>query len=220
MQVEGQKRDLLGWNLKFGKQGHRRVARIPIDASAWAKTGQGYVLAHDSQYENPLFVPKFLANKKKEGWTWSNNVDLDNDGKLDTVIYDKEKQPIFWNGYNYVDNVSMLGREKFMQNPDNEKYEYMMSKYKYDMKSDYEKILTDIGKKCHNIILKYLESTNANDSDKKRAKRDLSTQFFKSFMKDVLLTSQYIKDNKITTIDNYIAELNNLAKGFASDELS
>ncbi len=98
----------LGWNLKFGKKGHVRPPRIPIDESAWVKNQQGYVLAHDSMYENPNFYPGYVErmNKKKgeEGkWSFSTNTDLDKDGNLDTIIY-RDKQPMFWNGFHYVDN--------------------------------------------------------------------------------------------------------------------
>ena len=162
-------------------------------------------------YENPIYIKKFLQGKGRENWKWDNTTDYDKDGKNDTVIMDENKVPIFWNGYHYVDNKYMLDREAFMQDQQNEeKYQYKMSKYKYDMKSDYDKIIYNIAKEAHDIII-------GKDRNDKSTIRDLSTEFFKTFIKQVLLTQKYILDNKITSKDTYVNELIKIAQGFERD---
>lgn len=213
MEVEGQtQQQPKNWNFSLTK--HKRVNRIPIDESAWSRNKQGYVLAHDSQYENPKFIPEFLKGKKQKGWSWSAKEDLDGDGRLDTVIYNEKQEPMFWNGFHYVDNYPMLEREKFMMNPENEKYDYMMSKYKYDIKTDFEKVLTDISKDCHEYVKEAVKSL----AKRKQFMSDLSSQFFKTFIKQVLLAPDFARKNGITTPAIIKAELLKAAEGFARDE--
>ena len=216
MEQAREKRALLGWNLQFGKQGHKRVARIPIDASAWAKTGQGYVLAHDSQYENPIYIKQFLKGKKQKDWSYTTNEDLDDDGNLDTVIYNAQKQPVFWNGYHYVDKYPMVQREKFMQDPDNAIYEYKLSKYNYERKTSYDKVLTDIAKNCHEIIKDLVRKLEAGT--RRQITSDLSSQFFKSFIKEALLAPTFIIENNICELDAYVNELKVIAGLFDQDK--
>ncbi len=211
-----EKRALLGWNLQFGKQGHRRVPRIPIDDSAWAQSKNGYVLAHDSQYENPIYLRQLVKKKKYEGWNYTTNEDLDQDGENDTVLYDAKGKPVFWNGYHYVDKYPMIQREKFMHDPDNEKYQYKLSVYNYERKTSYDKVLTDIAKNCHEIIKDLVRKLNAAERRKKTS--DLSTQFFKSFIKEALLAPTFIIDNKICELDAYVAELEEIAANFDEDK--
>lgn len=215
MEFEG-KRPLLGWNVKFGKKGHTRLERIPIDNSAYARSKDGYVLAHDSQYENPLFVPEFLKGKNQKGWTWDRTKDLDGDGELDTVIYNENHQPMFWNGFHYVDKYPMVEREKFMMNPDNKKYDFMMSKYKYDIKSNYEKVLTDVSIMCHEHIKDL--TRNLDSKSRKQVLSELSSQFFKSFVKEAFLIPTYINQYQICSIEAYKNELLEVANGFDNDK--
>ena len=204
----GNTQTAVGWNVPFRS---KRKPYIPIGQDAWLKNRDGYVLAHDSMYENPIYIKKFLQGKGKENWDWDNTKDYDGDGKKDTVIKDANKVPIFWNGYHYVDNKYMLDREAFMQDPENEKkYQYKMSKYKYDMKSDYEKLIYNFAKNSHERIV----AENRND---KSTIRDLSTEFFKTFIKQVLIYQLYILKNKITSKENYVNELRKIAQGFKND---
>lgn len=210
------KRPPLGWNIKFGKNGHQRIPRIPIDNSVFARSGDGYVLAHDSQYENPLYIDEFLKRDKQKGWSYKIDQDLDGDGNLDTVIYDDKKQPIFWNGFHYVDKYPMLEREKFMMDPENKKYDYMMSKYKYDIKTNYEKVLTDVAKFCHEVIKNSINHLTAKQ--KKIIMSDLSSQFFKSFIKEGIIAPKFVLDNNICSKAEYKNELLQVAKGFDADK--
>ncbi len=90
MELENATQTALGWNFPQ-KQGKQKLARIPIDSSVYSKSKDGYVLAHDSQYENPLFINEYLKKDKQKGWSYTNNTDLDGDGYNDTVIYNADK---------------------------------------------------------------------------------------------------------------------------------
>ena len=210
------KRPPLGWNIKFGKNGHQRIPRIPIDNSVYARSGDGYVLAHDSQYENPLFIDKWLKKDKQKGWSYKIDQDLDGDGNLDTVIYNDSGKPMFWNGFHYVDKYPMLEREKFMMDPENSKYDYMMSKYKYDIKSAPEKVLTDVSKQCHEVIKELVK--NMDSKLRKIVLSDLSSQFFKSFLKEGVLAPNFVENHSVCTREQYANELLEAAKGFDADK--
>lgn len=193
------------------KQVKAKFSPIPVDEGIYGRNKTGYVISHSSQLENPLYLNDYVKTKYHEGWTWRNDQDLDGDNKNDTVVYNAEGKPMVWNGYHYVRNAPMLDREVFMQNPDNEaKYGYSIKKYKWDIKSPFEKMLHNIAKNYYNQIKSGIE----DGPQKKIVLSDLSTNFIKSFIKQAILIPYLIDVGLIQniSIQGYINALAEVAQ--------
>ena len=176
-----------------------------IDNAVYAQNSNGYVLSHNSMLENPVYLrDKYLKSKYHQGWRYE-NVDLDNDGQKDTVVYDASGNPVVWNGYHYVPNSFMLERENFMQDPENEaKYGYSLKKFKHDIKSTFDKLLSDLASNLHKELKTYFTVIPA----------DLSSTNLKTIIKQAYLIPYLIQNGIITkiTLQEYINELTSFAQ--------
>ncbi len=176
------------------------IATVPyIDSNVYAQNKYGYVLSHNSQLENPLELDKFVNTKYHKGWKWNKNVDLDGDGNFDTVVYDASGKPVVWNGYHYVPNVNMLERENFMRDPNNAQYNYSIKKFKYEIKSDFEKALSELASSLHKGLKVYFPVI-PNDL----SSSNLKTIIKHAYMIPVLIQKGYIRQ---ITIEQYVDEL-------------
>ena len=184
-----------------------------IDDNVYAQNKYGYVLSHNSQLENPLELDKFVNTKYHKGWKWNKNVDLDGDGNFDTVVYDASGKPVVWNGYHYVPNVNMLERENFMRDENNAQYNYSMKKYKWERKSSYEKVISTVAKICYNYIKEQVKDAE----NKKVILADLSTQFFKTFIKQSVLVPNFITQTNIVHPNAYKNELLKAAAAYKAN---
>ena len=185
---------------------------IPVDEGIYGRNKNGFAISHSSQLENPAYLrDTYLKSKNHKGWTFTNNSDLDGDGRYDTVVYDADHRPMVWNGYHYVRNAPLLEREDFMRNPDNEaKYGYSIKKYKFDKKSPFEKLLSVAAKHIYDQI----KGLTKGVSSQKVILFDLSTNFLKTWIKQAIIIPQLIRTGLIKgiTVQQYIDALAELAE--------
>lgn len=211
------------WTKQFVKHPHETFQRIPIDDSIYGKNSQGYVIAHSSDYEKPLYVEDYVKrmNKKKgEEGLWKHELtDLDGDGYDDMVIY-RDDKPMVWNGYHYVSNKPMIGREQFMQDETlGPQFGYSMKKYKFSLKSEFDQMLSNVAKSVYD---QYKLAKVP-----KQVLNDLSTNTIKTIIKKCIIIPYFISTKSIPiTLEQYkeeIAQLINLKNqypDFKSSEAS
>lgn len=222
------------WNLMGRRKHapkHSKLPYIPVDEGIWGQNKNHYVIGHSAEYEKPLFVEDWVKRKnaresKRKGgplheYSSKFDVDLDKDGELDTVIYQDDK-PIVWNGYHYVANYPMLDREKFMHDRElAEQYGYKMSKYRFSQMSSFDQKLSELAKEIYAMVKKWSKTQRNKDIIRK----DLGTQFWKTFIKTYWGCYLLIKSGKIVsktgkplTMKQFKGELHLAAEKYDADE--
>lgn len=140
-------------------------------------TQKKFDIRHDSKFMNPHYVRDIMLSQPKyQGWTFTENEDLDGDNIPDSVIRDPTGIPVYFNGYYNIDNANTLRKKAYYHdqkyaanNWDNETYnEYEKSKYEIilirvarEFRKNFKQALKDTGVK-EETIRKYMEKLDGD----------------------------------------------------------
>ena len=160
---------------------------------------------HNNKFMNPAYVQNMLAQPKYQGWTFEDNRDLDNDGAVDSVIYDPQHQPVYFNGYYNIPNDKTLKKKDFYHDPNYQAQNWSNETFKEYRKSDYEIVLIRTAKEFRRRLKQYLKDRNLNADTIKITMKNIDGEFVKKFVNKYITIPMLIVNGFIqnVNIDQY-----------------
>lgn len=139
-------------------------------------------IRHNNKFMNPHYVNQMLGQEKYQGWTFTDNVDLDGDTIPDSVIRDPQGQVVYFNGYYNTDNDNTLRKKTYYHDQ-----RYAANNWDNDTfieygKSKYEILLIRVAKEFRKKYKQSMKASRLNDDTIKIIMSHIDNDFVKKFI--------------------------------------
>ena len=171
---------------------------------------------HNNKFMNPYYVNNLIqTDERYQGWTFEDDKDIDGDYVPDSVVYDPQHRPVYFNGYYNRPNDNTMKKKAFYHNP-----QYKNRNWDNDAYSEYEKNLYEImlirtskdfkpGLK-ERIKQRSQELGIHDEEDVKVYLKDLSPGFVRDIIHKFIVIPLLISTGRITgvSLDQYAQMIN------------
>ncbi len=140
-------------------------------------------IRHNSKFMNPHYVNDLMLSQPKyQGWTFTENEDLDGDNIPDSVIRDPTGIPVYFNGYYNIDNDNTLRKKTYYHDQKYAANNWDNETYKEYGKTRYEIILIRATKEFRGNFKKALKQQNLEQETIKKYMEHIDGDFVKKFI--------------------------------------
>ena len=156
-----------------------------------------------------MFVQNMLNQPKYQGWTFDDTRDLDGDNVVDSVIYDPQHQPVYFNGYYNIPNERTITKKDYYHDPAYQAQNWDNESFKEFRKTPYEILLIRVAKEFRARLKQGLEVQRINPETISRTMKDISGDFVKKFINKYIIIPLLIRSGTIGNIgiDQYAQTL-------------
>ena len=166
-------------------------------------TSNNLDVRHNLNFMNPHFVNNLIQNDERyQGWTFVDNQDIDGDNIVDSVLYDPQHQPVYFNGYYNIPNGRTIKKKNYYHDARYAANNWDNETYKEYMKTDYEILILRKAKAVRASLKQMLEGNNVNEDVIKMIMRDITGAYLRSLIHKYLVIPILIKHNGIHNITN------------------
>ena len=161
----------------------------------------------NNKFMNPYYVNNLLQNDERyKGWTFEDNKDIDGDNLVDSVIYDPQHQPVYFNGYYNIPNDRTMKKKAFYHDQSFKSAEWDNDSFKEYGKSPYEAMLIRIAKDFkpglkERLIRRAQELGLKNMDDVKDIMNDFTNDFVRKLIHKFIVIPLLIKEGKLGNIN-------------------